>query len=103
MCRAIEITIPDGIETIPLWAFCRCTKLKKVIIPNSVKEIGEQAFHHDNSIETVLYYGSNEQWSSISISEGNDYLKAANIIYHTEHTAGDWIIDLEPTIRLASY
>ena len=90
-CEGItEISIPDGIETIPLWAFCRCTKLKKVIIPNSVKEIGSQAFHHDSLIETVLYYGSREQWDNISISEGNDYLLNATWHYnYVPHTPGD--------------
>ena len=38
-----EITIPDNITKIGKYAFARLTSLKNILIPNSVKEIGNGA------------------------------------------------------------
>jgi len=48
--------IPDGVTEITMFAFCDCTKLKSVTIPNSVYTIYEDAFDSD-CIESVIRYG----------------------------------------------
>ena len=47
------IKIPDGVVEIADRAFEKCTDLKAVIIPKSVKRIGAYAFH-DSYIETLI-------------------------------------------------
>ena len=42
--RQTSVTIPDGVSSIYIGAFCECKNLESVEIPNSVQEIGDQAF-----------------------------------------------------------
>ena len=39
-----EYFIPDSVTVIGDWAFCECVRLERVVIPDSVYEIGEGAF-----------------------------------------------------------
>jgi len=48
------LIIPDGCEKIGRYAFCNCWKLKKVIIPKSVKIIGDCAFYHCHTATIIL-------------------------------------------------
>ena len=53
--------------------------IKTVKIPASVNKIGKNAFYTCSGIEHVFYAGTEAEWNSIDIAEGNDYLKNANI------------------------
>ena len=47
------MVVPEGIESIGDWAFCRCTNLLNVTFPKSLKSIGEGAFDSCTSIEAM--------------------------------------------------
>ena len=71
-----SITIPNGVTTIDNGTFSSCTSLTNIAIPNSVKKIGDWAFNYcDDSLKTVYYGGSKEQWSAITIGDFNYSLK----------------------------
>lgn len=85
-----ELDIPDTVTEIGFFAFGNCAYLEKVILGNGVKKIGLQAFAY-TAINEVCFTGSETEWNSIEIAEGNDPLINANIefnyvIPHT-HTA----------------
>ena len=45
-----SVTIPDSVTTIGLAAFCACSNLTSVTIPDSVTTIGERAFQYCDSL-----------------------------------------------------
>ena len=74
-----SVTIPDGVTPIGESAFANCSSLTSVTIPNSVTSIGYSAFDGCSSLKDVYYGGTEEQWSKIFISAGNDPLKNATL------------------------
>ncbi|MDO4194409.1 MAG: leucine-rich repeat protein, partial [Erysipelotrichaceae bacterium] len=104
-CVSLEtIRIPASVETIGSSAFASCTSLKEVSYLNA-ETIGDSAFYNCTSLETVgmvhnvktvsnyafrycpedsmtvRFYGTEEDWSEISIGSYNDPLLNANIIF----------------------
>lgn len=77
-----EITIPDFVTSISDSIFYCCENLKSIIIPDSVTRIGNRAFHECTSLENVYYTGSESDWESVSIENGNDALNNATITYN---------------------
>ena len=59
------IEFQDGITLIAYRAFCNLKHLNFVIIPKSVKSIGEEAFLGCTGVRDVYYQGSKEEWRSI--------------------------------------
>lgn len=53
-----SLTIPEGIESIPNYAFYRCVSLTEVIIPNSVTSIGNCAFNNCTSLSSITISNS---------------------------------------------
>lgn len=52
---------------------------KTITIPESVTEIGNNAFYDCSLLETVNYIGTPEQWEKIKKGTGNDFLDTATI------------------------
>lgn len=46
-----SVKIPEGVTNIDRWAFAECTNLKTVVLPSTIKTIGNKAF--DSTIKTV--------------------------------------------------
>ncbi len=90
LVRAIDTSITTcnihtGAKIILIFAFDNCTSLKSVTIPNSVTTICNAAFYYCNSLSTVYYGGTAEEWADISIdSTGNDKLTSATVYYYSE-------------------
>lgn len=80
-CRSLtSITIPDSVNAISKGAFAGCYSLTSITIGNGVTIIDEFAFNlNSGNLPTVYYTGTEEQWSSISISSYSG-LTYANII-----------------------
>ena len=49
-----SIDFEKGIESIPDYAFASCYKVKEIVIPDSVVEIGKGAFQNCTSLEKVV-------------------------------------------------
>lgn len=50
-----EVTIPEGIKTIPEYFFSDCEKLKKVTLPESVETIGNSAFARCRNLKEINF------------------------------------------------
>lgn len=46
-----EVTLPEGMTTIPSGAFKQCFSLKKVVLPSSIETIGDNAFDSDVNLD----------------------------------------------------
>lgn len=75
-----SVTIGKGVTAIPDFAFRACEKLTTVTIPASVTTIGEYAFSYCTELTDVYYNGTEEQWNTVSVESGNEYLQ--NAIVH---------------------
>ena len=83
--KAKTVTIADK-------AFYDAYKLRTIIIPDSVKNIGYYVFDmFGNQFKTVLYGGTEKQWNEINIDMYNTSLLNAEIIfeYKIENISGD--------------
>ena len=82
--------VPSSLKTIVLTgctkiggsAFCGCTSLTSITIPESVTSIGWRAFGDCINLKDVYFAGTQAQWNNISIGSGNDVLTSATIHYN---------------------
>ena len=63
-CWYLEsVTLSEGVKYIGIGAFENVgSTLKSFTIPTSVTYIGESAFKNDNSLETITYLGTKDEW-----------------------------------------
>lgn len=61
-----EITLPQGLKKIDIYAFIYCTGLKRASLPESVSEIGSSAFSYCTSLGSISFGGTREQWNGVS-------------------------------------
>lgn len=80
-----SVEIPGSVTNVSNYTFERCTSLTSVTIPNSVTRIGSNAFDGCTSLTDVYYSGSEEQWTVMTIAEGNELLTSATIHYYYNH------------------
>ena len=73
---------------------CPEGKSDEYVIPNTVTSIADNAFNGCNNISNIYYYGTEAQWNSIEIGDGNDLLN--NVIIHT-NCIGEWIVRYAPS------
>ena len=77
-----SVELGDSLREIPTEAFIRCGSLEEINIPVTVTRIGYDAFKECNSLKTIRYAGSEEDWNKIIVEEGNDILSKAHIIFN---------------------
>lgn len=75
--------LPKDIENIAAYA-CYGRGYKAVIIPNTVKTIGENAFLNCPELTDVYFTGSEDEWNAITVNAGNDVLANATKTYNYE-------------------
>ena len=52
-CKVQQLDLPDTLEEIDKKAFFCCKELTKVVIPESVRKIGAEAFHGIAKLEVI--------------------------------------------------
>lgn len=84
--------IPQGVNTISENAFSLCEKITSVTIPNSLKNVLNDAFWKCSALTDVYYNGTQEEWNLISIDESNTSLLSATIHFLNEEepTTEEW-------------
>lgn len=76
-------SIPDTVTEIGDGAFSGCGNLETVIIGKNVKSIGINAFRDCYNLRTVYCTGTQADWQSVTVGEGNDMLTVP--VYNYEH------------------
>ena len=80
-----SITIPDGVTSIGEGAFGDCFSLTSITIPDSVTSIGKnEAFWRCRSLTNVTYNGTKEQWNKIGKDSNWNYNSAIKTITCTD-------------------
>ena len=70
--------------------FSGCSKLKTVVIPSSVRDVGHDAFNGCSAM-TVYFGGDQTSWNTMIKQDGNTALSAATVKYYSEtEEAGKW-------------
>ena len=67
--------------SIGSYVFEECN-LKSIMIPESIVEIGSNAFQYCSKLTDVYYTGSEKQWEKIVIEKGNQDLTSAALHYN---------------------
>ena len=98
-----SVTIGNSVSTIKYWTFRECTSLISITIPTSIIKIEVHAFLNSNNLKTVCYNGSKVDWAKISIEEGNEAIKKADIQYMGEHEHTYTQKVVKPTEKAAGY
>ena len=87
-CHLLRVDLGDSLREIPMELFVRCYDLEEVTIPVTVTRIGSFAFDKCESLKTIRYEGSEEEWNAIKIELGNAELLAAEVIFHCKDAEG---------------
>ena len=92
-CASMKrIALPENLTEISDRMFWACDTLESVTIPVSVTSIGNSAFLYCNALRDVFYAGSEEQWNTVTVEDGNDTLLNARIHFIAAgHTPGEHV------------
>jgi hypothetical protein len=94
-CPITSIVIPDSVTSIQHYykynpgygsttiygAFQGCNKLTSIVIGKGLKSIVQNTFYGCTAITSVHYNGTEEEWASVTVAEGNTNLKQAAFTY----------------------
>ena len=61
-----------GVENIENQAFSYCNKMVKITLGNTLKQVKENAFSTCSVLAVVEFSGTNEEWSEIDFTTGNE-------------------------------
>ena len=74
-----EIRITGNVREIGMSAFVQCGSLKTLTLNSSVRSIGMSAFTQCSNLSVINYYGTIDEWNSISVGMGNEQLCYATL------------------------
>ena len=78
-----EVVLPSALKEIGTRVFAHCKALKTMVLPSSLEDIGEKAF--DNCpLESVFFDGTEAEFLSVSVAEGNDSILNAAVYFYSE-------------------
>ena len=80
-CSSLTSIDLSNVKTIDGYAFSNCTKLSEIHMSNQLKTVYESAFNGIVSKPTVYFKGTQTDWDSIKISNYNDPLRNATVIF----------------------
>ena len=82
-CRYLNsVDILASVYRIPTQTFEDCISLNSVYLSKSIDGVEYNAFYNCIAFWSVLYEGSEEEWGYVSIMDGNNDLREANMQYY---------------------
>ena len=86
-----DVTVPDGVSAINDYAFSSCNTLTRISLPATVTSIGTRAFYGCDNLSTVVYRGTEEEWSSVTVGSSNTPFTSAELYFDAHvHSYGEW-------------
>ena len=85
-CKNSIIPADGTVTAIGDYAFCDCTGLTSITIPNSVTTIGNRVFYYCAGLTRIDFSGTVEQWAKISKDTNWDHSTGDYTIYCTDGT-----------------
>ena len=52
-----SFVFPQSLSEVQGWTFSDCRKLKEIILPKSVKKVGDQSLRTNSTVETITFEG----------------------------------------------
>ena len=97
-------TLDDGypVREIGAGAFAGCTELRIVVLPASIRTIGDGAFTNMSTALHFRYYGSYTDWDQMNIGSGNDSFTLSKIVFDWGEPFSYRIMDDEAKICYAT-
>ncbi len=89
-CTGLTSIDIGNVKTLDYRAFWGCSELSSITIGSSFTRVGSNAFEGCESLINVYYYGTEEQWQKVTISDGNFYL-AERATVHYVHDC-QWVV-----------
>lgn len=82
LLRVIKnVNIEEGVTRIGNYAFVGCENLSSILMFGDLKSIKQGAFNDCYSLSDVFFYGTENEWNTINVYDGNNPLKHATIHY----------------------
>ena len=81
-----SITIPNSVTSIGSVAFANCRALTSITIPNSVTSIGEKVFHYCSNLTAITVEKGNTKYDSRDNCNAIIETKSNTLIYGCENT-----------------
>ncbi len=90
----VSVIIPEGFVSVSYAAFSGCTSLQTVVVPSTVTTIEDNALS-SSSITAVCYNGTEEQWASVAVGDGNSAITEETLYFYAEcvHFENQWTYD----------
>ena len=80
-CKQLKsVTIKGNTPVIPDWTFANCFNLTHVELPETLKQIGPDAFNGCDKLRKIDFAGTTGQWKNIEIDGTNRELFSCKII-----------------------
>ena len=84
-----SVTFGSGVTRVPANLFYTNSSkvdntyahVNKVSLPDSITEIGNDAFNNCFDLKSVIYAGSQSEWDSVTVGKNNDPLLSASFTY----------------------
>ena len=88
-CTSLTSIDIGNVKTLDYRAFWGCSKLASITIGSNFTRVGSDAFEGCESLINVYYYGTEEQWQKVTISDGNFYLTERATVHYVHDCQWD--------------
>ena len=76
-----DLSACENLTTLESYTFSECYSLAEISLPASLTAIEDNVFINCESLKTVRFAGTEAQWNTITIAEGNDALLNAKVVF----------------------
>ena len=84
-CTSLQnVTLWNGLKTVDNYFFGECTSLVSVVLPGTVTKISSNVFYLCESLESIYYLGTAEEWANVKLADKTEYFVNADIYFYSE-------------------